>query len=96
MTDTAVLGVATQTVLTGDVVDISTAEAMIAEALLMADEAQERERVALALGLWLMSKRSGGSRTQSSVVGACLLRNTGRQRCAPILCRQRGRQQRGC
>ena len=51
MTDTAVLGVATQTVLTGDVVDISTAEAMIAEALLMADEAQEREWVALARGL---------------------------------------------
>ena len=32
--------------LTGDVVDTSTAEAMIAEALLMADEAQECERVA--------------------------------------------------
>ena len=91
MTDTAVLDVATQTALTGDVVDISTAEAMIAEALLMADEAQERERVALARGLWLMSKRSGGSRTQSSVL-AC----SGRQRCAPILRRQRGRHQRGC
>ena len=35
-----------QTVLTGDVVDTSTAEAMIAEALLTADAAQECARVA--------------------------------------------------
>ena len=67
MTDTAVLGVATQTVLTGDVVDTSTAEAMIAEALLMADEAQERERVALAheqAQRWLANAE----------LGACVLR----------------------
>ena len=35
-----------QTCLTGDAVDISTAEAMISEALTMIDEAIERERAA--------------------------------------------------
>ena len=65
MTDTAVLDVATQTALTGEVVDTSTAEAMIAEALLMADEAQERERVADEQALrWLANAE----------LGACLLR----------------------
>ena len=44
MTDTAVLDVATQTALTGDVVDISTAEAMVEEALCMVAEAEEGER----------------------------------------------------
>ena len=44
MTDMAVLNVATQTALTGDVVDTSTAEAMIDEAVCMMDEAEARER----------------------------------------------------
>ena len=45
MTDTVVLDVATQTrALTGDVVDISTAEAMVEEALCMVAEAEEGER----------------------------------------------------
>ena len=43
MTDTAVLDVATQTVLTDDVVDTSTAEAMIADALLMANDSPRGE-----------------------------------------------------
>ena len=46
MTDMAVLNVATQTALTGDVVDTSTAEAMIDEAVCMMDEAEARERAA--------------------------------------------------
>ena len=48
MTGIPVLTVAgTQTTLTGDVVDTSTAEAMIAEALRMVDETTERERLAV-------------------------------------------------
>jgi hypothetical protein len=43
VTETVVLDVATQTDLTGDVVDIATAEAMIEEALCMVDEAEEGE-----------------------------------------------------
>eukprot|EP00326_Haptolina_ericina_P021025 CAMPEP_0181178106 /NCGR_PEP_ID=MMETSP1096-20121128/5537_1 /TAXON_ID=156174 ORGANISM="Chrysochromulina ericina, Strain CCMP281" /NCGR_SAMPLE_ID=MMETSP1096 /ASSEMBLY_ACC=CAM_ASM_000453 /LENGTH=116 /DNA_ID=CAMNT_0023266341 /DNA_START=1320 /DNA_END=1670 /DNA_ORIENTATION=- len=47
MTDTAVLNdTAVQTALAGDVVDSTTAEAMIAEVLSMLDEANERERAA--------------------------------------------------
>ena len=46
MADVAVLNVGTQTVLMGDVVETSVAEAMIAEALCMLDAAQERERLA--------------------------------------------------
>ena len=46
MTDTVVLDVATQTALTGDVVDVSTAEAMVEEALCMVAEAEEGERAA--------------------------------------------------
>ena len=40
MTDVAVLNVATQTALTGNVVDTSTAEAMIDEALCMVAKAE--------------------------------------------------------
>ena len=48
MTGIPVLTVAgTQTTLTGDVVDTSTAEAMIAEALRMVDDTTERERLAV-------------------------------------------------
>ena len=46
MTDVAVLNAATQTALTGNVVDTSTAEAMIDEALCMVAEAETRERAA--------------------------------------------------
>ena len=45
VTDTVVLDVATQTALTGDVVDISTAEEMVEEALCMVVQAEERERL---------------------------------------------------
>jgi len=43
MADTVVQDVATQTALTGDVVDVSTAEAMVEEALCMVAEAEEGE-----------------------------------------------------
>ena len=48
------LDVTTQTALTGDVVDISTAEAMVEEALCMVAQAEERERAAEKRGRqWL-------------------------------------------
>ena len=59
MTDTVVLNLATQTALTDNTVDISTAEAMVAEALCMADEVRERERAADERArLWLAQGRA--------------------------------------
>ena len=62
MTDMAVLNVATQTALTGDVVDTSTAEAMIDEAVCMMDEAEARERAAEERAhVWLANAELGSA-----------------------------------
>ena len=60
MTDMAVLNVATQTVLTGNVVDTATAEAMIDETVCMMDEAEARERAAEERAhVWLANAELG-------------------------------------
>ena len=62
MTDMAVLNVATQTALTGNVVDTATAEAMIDEAVCMMDEAEARERAAEERAhVWLANAELGSA-----------------------------------